>query len=998
MKVAIIHLSDFHVKENDHFSQKKITEVLAGLDVLKDIDEYIIIFTGDLAYSGKINEYKRSRYLISNLLNGVKRKNDSRFVNMFILPGNHDLTLTEESRKREDIQEFYNNENIEDILDEEFKLLDNFYIHSHANGQNVSDKIITRRYCTFDGYKIQFNLINTAPFSTLKPDDKELHYFPHDKLYLLKKSDDANLCITAMHHSNEWFNWKYKSDLEKNIVDNSEILLTGHDHQSHTNTVSINNSLDTWVSASGEMIFTDVNKKDSFNVIVVDTQTNTFDGYIYWWDTSSKIYIHHTVVEQKTLQSHSSRISPLPSYLQNLKEDSYNSSEDFTQYFVFPKLVAEYKNEYGKYEEIKSFKEFHDSIDKNKKLLITGGSNSGKTTLLKYLFCNLITSKTPLLLLIDSKTKLSTNNFVKHLFQEQYGEEQSLYERFQQLDKSEKLIIIDGWDLINKKQTKETLLSIIEKEFEYVIISTSSSHTDILESIKNEMSENANFYELHIKPFFAEKRNQLIKNICTIKNIYNDANINNVNRLIDSLVQNNSDLFSLNPAFIIRYTNYFINEPYYDYTKGEAVFSKIFEFDLQRSIIDLVKKADVDEVLVAFEEIAGYMFANHVDILKIETIREIIEKYNSEYGTYINLKEIIEVGVRSKIFVQTDDMEIYFHNKNHLAYFIAKHFISCMQGESSDTTGIMEAIENICFGINSDIVLFVSYLLNNTKTIMSIVNQAGILLSSWKEVCLDKKNISILHNSKTVEIEPPTEEEVKVIEEQKEISEEMKYSEDVIEATGIFDYTSDDIDKEPYKLIRAIKYTEMICKALPAFHSKLKIEQKHELIKSIYLYPRKIIYALLRPLDINYSDIASELLAYAEAKGIKKKNGEKYTEADIHEMFNDYARATMLSMYDHFSELCTSSKTSELLQSASTEETSEKIMRLLMIENSGNTDLLLKESEKILKDYNDQDVKLMVKLITRKHILSNKNLSHNKKTQLIDKILGRGARKSFLLT
>lgn len=995
MKVAIIHLSDFHIKENDCFSQNKINEFLSGLKVIKNIDEYIIIFTGDLASSGKPNEYKCSRYLIGRLVNGVKQLNNNRFVNMFILPGNHDLTLTDHSRTRSDIQAAYDNNNIESMLNEEFSLLKNFYTYSNANGQNVFDRIINRRYCTFDNYKIQFNLINTAPFSTLKPDDKELHYFPQDKLYLLKKSDDVNLCITAMHHSNEWFNWKYKSDLEKNIIDNSEILLTGHDHQVHTNTVSINDSLDTWVSAAGEMVFTNINEQDSFNVIVIDTQTNDFDGYIFTWDLSSKMYIHNIVASQKTLQSHTSRISPLPSYLQTLKEDSYNFDEDFTQYFVFPKLVAEYKSRYGNHEEITTIKELNEEIWKSKRLLITGASNSGKTTLLKYIYCNIANTIMPLFLSIESNSKLT--NLTKHLFEEQYGEDHSLYERYQQMDKSQKIILIDGWDLISNKHVKESLLSIIEHEFEYIVISVNNYYTDILESIRSDMSENMAFCELHIKPFFAENRNELVKNICIRKNIYDETNINNVNHLIDTIVHNNSELFSLNPAFIIKYTNYFINEPYHDYTKGEAVFSKIFEFELQQSIISLTKRSNIDEVFVAFEEIAGYMFENDMDLLRIETIREIINKYNSEYGTFINLKEVIEIGRQTKIFIQTDDMCIYFHNKNHLAYFVAKYLISRMHSDSADIKGIIKSIRYICFGINSDIVLFVSYLLNDTKTIMSILEQARILLAHWEELSMDKKNISILHNSKTIEISPPSESEIKMIEEQKEIAEEERYSEDIIDSKGVFNCQYDDIDKEPYKLIRAIKYTEMICKALPAFHSKLKLEKKHELIKAIYSYSRKIVYALLRPVDVNYDNISAELLSFSEKNNIRKKNGEKYSDNDIREMINDYARATMLSLYDHFSELCVSSKTVNLLQEISPTETGEKIQRLLIIENSGNTDVFLKEAERILKDSNDQDIKLIVKLIARKHILCNKNLPFNKKTQVIDKILGRGARKTFLL-
>ena len=186
-------------------------------------------------------------------------------------------------------------------------------------------------------------------------------------MYLLKKADDANLCITIMHHSYEWFNWNYKSDLEKTIVDNSEMLLIGHDHCEGISSVSIDNSLDTWISSAGEINFSEFDTKDSFNIIEIDTDTNTFNGYIFNWKPKSNMFYHKLVVKQKALQSNSSQLTPLPSFLQFLKEDTYNSSNDFTKYFVFPKLVTNYKNEYGRYEEVKTIESLREIIEVKKK-------------------------------------------------------------------------------------------------------------------------------------------------------------------------------------------------------------------------------------------------------------------------------------------------------------------------------------------------------------------------------------------------------------------------------------------------------------------------------------------------------------------------------------------------------------------------------------------------------------------------------------------------------
>ncbi|HZH87940.1 MAG TPA: metallophosphoesterase [Chitinophagaceae bacterium] len=997
MKVAIVHISDFHVKAGEHFINEKISMFLDSLNTLGTVHEYAIVFSGDLADSGQINEYKSSRYIIGKIIEGIKQKNNGKFVDVLIVPGNHDLTLNEESRDRAYIQQHYDDNCIESIVADEIKLLENFYAYSHANSRVPYDKIINRRFCSYGDYRIQFNLINTSLFSTLKPDDKELHYFPQEKMQYLKKADNVDLCVTVMHHSWEWFNWEYKSDLEKTIINNSEILFSGHDHCDDMRTVTIENNLDTWISCAGEMKFSDLNFQDSFNAIVVNTDANNFCGYIFDWNLREKIFVHKTAVENKPLQSREGQLGPLPSFIKELKEDTRNSSEDFTKYFVFPKLISECKNEFGKYVELKTIEELLEHVNTKKKLLISGPSNSGKSTLLKYLYCAITGNKIPLLLFVDSTTRIKPKNFIKRLFEDQYGDNPILFERYKQAEKKEKVLVVDGWEKLLNSRSREQLLQMIEEEFEYIIFSVSNGQQSIIESIKDEINKEQSFQELYIKPFFAKKRSQLVRNICLLNSLYNGEDIERVNRLIDSLVQNNINLFSLNPGFIIRYTDYFIKEHYYDYTKGEAIFSKVFEYELQRSIMEFTKRTDVDEVLTVFEEIAGYMYKSHNDILRIEDVRKVIEGYNTEYGIKVNPSLILEIGKRSKLFKETDDLSIYFANKNYLAYFIAKYLLRIAQNDDQDYSGIKYALKNICFGINSDIILFISYLSSNTKTVMSIAAQAGELLSPWEEIDFSKNNIAFLRKCKLNQIQAPAKEDHDRMKQYQENAEETRYNNSTVEAKGLFEYDESDIDEYPYRLIRAIKYTEMICKALPAFNSSLKLPQKEQIIESIYSYPHKITFAMLKPIDEKIEMLCDELLAYAQKNKCEKKDGVPYSKDNILDLFVSYSNAMILSIYDHFSELCTSPKTIDLLSAKSYRETNKQLERLMIIENSGNTKVLMREAEGIIKTSKDKVYNHMVRLVVRKHLLCNPELPFNKRQQIVDKFFGKEARKTMLL-
>ena len=77
---------------------------------------------------------------------------------------------------------------------------------------------------------------------------------------------------------------------------------------------------------------------------------------------------------------------------------------------------------------------------------------------------------------------------------------------------------------------------------------------------------------------------------------------------------------------------------------------------------------------------------------------------------------------------------------------------------------------------------------------------------------------------------------------------------------------------------------------------------------------------------------------------------------------------------------------------------SEQLERLLIIESSGNTDLLVKEADSLIKINNGLEYEMMIKLIVRKHLLTNKSLTFHKKQQVIDKVFGSKYRKNFLIS
>ena len=94
-KIRMLHFSDMHVGMKELREKWPRAEYALSADLEKTIKRMggcdLVLFTGDLAYSGKENEYDEFAVIFDRILNRVKELGgDARIV---ITPGNHDLGL-----------------------------------------------------------------------------------------------------------------------------------------------------------------------------------------------------------------------------------------------------------------------------------------------------------------------------------------------------------------------------------------------------------------------------------------------------------------------------------------------------------------------------------------------------------------------------------------------------------------------------------------------------------------------------------------------------------------------------------------------------------------------------------------------------------------------------------------------------------------------------------------------------------------------------------------
>jgi len=378
MKIMFLHLSDLHIKEDSQINFK-IDKLVSATQSIDKVDKCILICSGDLAFSGKKEEYNNVRSFFHTLLSKLGNCKN-QYIKTYFVPGNHDMLLSSDARTSADIQSYFQEEKEDYHFNLDLKLQDNFFKYAKTRHCFINDKKIVDSCITdINGYKIQYNLINTAPFSTLKQDNKEIHYLPDPFLYSLIKKENVDLAITIMHHSTEWFHHKTKITLEKMLREHSDIVFQGHEHD-----IQINPSNGFFLSKGGEYSGS-MTHKSTFSIMTFDTDSNICENIEFEWNDEKTMFLKMSNMRKYEITLKTSNLKPDSDFIKTFFDDPNKISGSVLDYFVFPKL---YNNIKKSKEEVRLLTEdiFWKELSEYKVINISGKSRSGKTTLLKYFF------------------------------------------------------------------------------------------------------------------------------------------------------------------------------------------------------------------------------------------------------------------------------------------------------------------------------------------------------------------------------------------------------------------------------------------------------------------------------------------------------------------------------------------------------------------------------------------------------------------------------------
>jgi hypothetical protein len=238
MNIGILHLSDLHIKSDCEFWDSKPAQIVSATrNDFHSCDKVFIVCTGDVAFSGREEEYLIATIFfdaLKSLLNQIHYNKCSKIS--IIAPGNHDCDFSRESQLRS----LALNNLSYDILDKDNSVTNNalvvqenfFKFLERTNGIATYNKLAYKYQFDIDGYKVCFLCLNTAWCSRPKENVGSL-FFPVSLTKDIAQGD-CNILITLFHHHPAWLTPNTTPNNRNEFIEfinsESDMALLGHEH------------------------------------------------------------------------------------------------------------------------------------------------------------------------------------------------------------------------------------------------------------------------------------------------------------------------------------------------------------------------------------------------------------------------------------------------------------------------------------------------------------------------------------------------------------------------------------------------------------------------------------------------------------------------------------------------------------------------------------------------------------------------------------------------
>lgn len=897
-QIVIVQLSDIHFSRKRNSILEKEEKLF---DSIKNeccgVENVFILVTGDIAYSGKREEYEIAKRFFDSLIDKLKiyTKNNTSFKFIFT-PGNHDCDFGENQDVRNVLIEniLANPDNIPSglidgcisIQKEYFEFIKTF--DSNDNLDNtLSNKLFFRYIFDLNGKKVVFHSYNLSWLSKKNEKQAKLIYPVSNIDKELIIDDTSTLTVSLFHHPFHWLTHQNIREFREIINKSSNILLTGHEHTTSGQFIkSVDNDfIIQHIEASALQENND--NQSSFNLINIDLEASKQELYEFKWNKNcyvKKIMNDNLSVKKKKQEIFNFKENYYRQLTQLGIKINHPTKDDLElrDVYIHPDMKVLNIDETAENSSfVETSSNYLENMSNVKHTIIYGAETSGKTSLLQML--QLKYKKDEFIPLYIDYIDFELNDYKKEklkklilkTFKKQYQQDTKTTTAFEQLDKNKIVLLIDNFEKINlNSEYKAVLLENIKSLFYENIIITAHENLKLEGTTEGELATTLKSWaHYYILPFGHKLRHKFIKNWI---HLGQEHSIEKKDLLLQTKDKAEMVDKTIGHNFVPAY-------PIYIMTLLQAMTTNDSN-DLSKSsyahyynylILDNLKKTGEKMDPKTLNTIFGFTSTLAFEIFEKKNYlfsENFIIDFYTKYCQRIRVSpsfNVIDTLKKSSIIIEIDNNLKFTHNFIYY-YFVAEYFREHYDKEKMQEI-IYKMIKRMYRTEFANILMFIIHLSPKEPIINRIIDESMQILNDEQEFQFLKDEVKTL--TSTIKIEVIEHDNTTTVEENHEDNLERKEKADTYEKK-INKQDRDEADyDETIKQLNlfgvinlAFKMIEIQGEIIKNYSGTLEGEIKYNLITGTHSIGLRTLKAMVSLFENEHDLIVKEI-----SKIIKKK-------------------------------------------------------------------------------------------------------------------------------
>ena len=452
MALSVIHFSDIHIKTSNDLVMKRIEQIrTACASVINPGNDVLILVSGDIAFSGKIDQYNCAYALFDNIANYLREQRNAT-VHYAFVPGNHDCDFDATSSIRDTLLSGVASANVDkEYYSQIASVQSNYWDFAETYGLEESG-LVCKSELSVDGNKIAILQFNTAWMSVLHENPGRI-IMPANWFINIDPSE-YKAVFSILHHPANWLNPDHKERFSSHIRTITDLAFVGHEHQR-----------DSFIMSGGKWCYSEIHAKElqdsnssssAFSILNFDVAFQGYDVYGFSWSEVGSCYVRDSqeyLPFHKNIAAYDSVYHPNDETIAEMQDigialKHFAKDEVFLpDLYVWPELnKMDFGNEHSYSDRIRD--NVFDLAIKGPVSIFTGAMSSGKSSFGKMIYLSLADEQTCCLLISGEKFSSQDPKKIAEVIEKAFISQYSVdhLEKFRQLPNHQRMVIVDDVD------------------------------------------------------------------------------------------------------------------------------------------------------------------------------------------------------------------------------------------------------------------------------------------------------------------------------------------------------------------------------------------------------------------------------------------------------------------------------------------------------------------------------------------------------------------------